>query len=142
MVKLSRFSGKKCLTAREARDYAALWLPAWTGNNPAELAAYYSEDCFYEDAGIPGGAHGKRELLRYFRKLLAQNPDWTWEQLEAIPMEGGFLNKWRAQIPVGDETIVCVGVCFAQLDEDGRIRRNEVFFDRSELLAAIVGRTP
>lgn len=53
-------------------------------------------------------------------------------------MEGGFLNKWRAQIPVADKTIQCVGVCLVQLDEAGLISRNEVYFDRTELVENIL----
>jgi len=69
--------------------------------------------------------------------LLAQNPDWVWSQIEAIPMEGGFLNKWLAKIPVGEKTIECIGVCFLQFDEQGKIKRNEVYFDRTELASEI-----
>ena len=121
----------------EAREFAAGWLPAWTGNDPEKLAGYYSEDCFYLDPSIPDGMSGKQNLIRYFKKLLSQNPDWVWTQIEPIPMEGGFLNKWSAKIPVGDKTIGCVGVCFLQFDGQGKIRRNEVYFDRSELLPEI-----
>jgi len=121
----------------EAREFAAKWLPAWTGNDPEKLAGYYSEDCFYLDPSIPDGMSGKQNLIRYFKKLLSQNPDWVWTQIEPIPMEGGFLNKWSAKIPVGDKTIGCVGVCFLQFDGQGKIRRNEVYFDRSELLPEI-----
>ena len=121
----------------EAKEFASRWLPAWTGNKPEELASYYSDDCFYLDAGISNGAKGKAELINYFRKLLAQNPDWVWNQLEAIPMEGGFLNKWLAKIPVGEKTVECIGVCFLQFDEQGKIRRNEVYFDRTELVSEI-----
>lgn len=52
-------------------------------------------------------------------------------------MEDGFLNKWQAKIPVGSATLTVIGVCFVQLDDAGKIRRNEVYFDRSRLLAAI-----
>ena len=89
------------------------------------------------DAGIPGGAKGKDELIQYFKKLLAQNPDGVWTQIEAIPMEGGFLNKWLARILVGDKTLECIGVCFVQFDDQGKIKRNEVFFDRTELVSEI-----
>jgi hypothetical protein len=123
----------------EAKTFASKWLPAWTGNRPEDLAGYYSDDCFYSDAGIPDGARGKTELLAYFRKLLAQNPDWVWSQIEAIPMEGGFLNKWSARIPVGEKTLECIGVCLVQFDEEGKIRRNEVYFDRTQLVAEIYG---
>jgi len=120
-----------------AAQFAQRWLPAWTGNDPERLAAFYSDDALYVDPGIPAGVRGKAELLAYFRKLLAHNPNWVWTQLEAIPLEDGFLNKWLARIPVGTKTLEVVGVCLVQLDAAGKIRRNEVYFDRTELLAQI-----
>ncbi len=125
------------LTATEARQFAETWLPSWTGNNPEHLASFYSEDAFYLDPAIPEGVKGKPALIAYFRKLLAHNPNWVWKQVEGIPLEQGFLNKWRATIPVGGKVIEVVGVCFVQLDEEGKIRRNEVYFDRSKLLKEI-----
>lgn len=128
------------MTVDEARAFASKWLPAWTGNTPELLADFYSEDAFYSDPAIPEGIRGKAALLQYFRKLLAKFPDWVWTQLEAIPMEDGFLNKWNAAIPVGQTTLNIVGVCFVQLDESGKIRRNEVYFDRHDLLEAMKNR--
>lgn len=125
------------MTKQEAGLFASKWLPAWSGNNPEQLASFYAEDCYYLDAGIPNGARGKAELLIYFRQLLAQNPNWVWTQIEAIPMEGGFLNKWFAEIPVGEDILGCVGVCLVQFNEQGKIQRNEVYFDRTELVAKI-----
>ena len=127
----------KALSAAEAKTFADRWLPAWTGNNPELLASFYSDDAFYLDPAIPHGIKGKPALLAYFRKLLAYNPNWVWSQVEGIPMEGGFLNKWLARIPVGDEVLELVGVCFVQLCEEGKIRRNEVYFGRAQLLAAM-----
>ena len=125
----------KYLTAIEARQFAEKWLPAWTGNHPELLAGFYSEDAFYMDPAVPRGVRGKNNLLAYFRKLLAVNPNWVWTQIEGIPLEDGFLNKWLAKIPVGSVTLEVVGVCFVQLDDAGKIRRNEVYFDRSALLS-------
>jgi SnoaL-like domain len=127
----------KYSTTAEARSFAQQWLPAWSGNRPELLADFYSDDTFYLDPGVPGGVQGKPALLEYFRKLLAQNPDWVWTQIEGIPLEDGFLNKWLASIPVGSIVLDVIGVCFVQLDDSGKIRRNEVFFDRSALLAEI-----
>lgn len=124
-------------TQEEAKLFASKWLPAWTGNQPQKLADYYSEDAFYLDPGIPNGIKGKEALFTYFTKLLAQNPEWIWEQIEGIPLEKGFLNKWRAKIPVGEKVIECVGVCLVQFNEKGKIERNEVYFDRTELIAEI-----
>ena len=125
------------MNKEEAREFASRWLPAWTGNQPEELAAFYSDDCFYLDPAIPGGVKGKSQLTTYFRQLLGQNPNWVWTQIEPIPMEQGFLNKWNAKIPVGETIIACVGVCLVQFDDHGKINRNEVYFDRSELISEI-----
>jgi hypothetical protein len=125
------------MTKEEAKEFASRWLPAWTGNNPEKLADFYSDDAFYLDPTIPQGVKGKESLILYFRKLLGQNPNWVWTQIEPIPMEGGFLNKWLARIPVGDKAIDCVGVCFVQFNEQGKIRRNEVYFDTRVLIAEI-----
>jgi len=127
----------KYYTAIEAKQFAEKWLPAWSGNNPELLLNFYSEDAFYLDPGIPDGVKGKTELLKYFRNLLANNPRWIWSQIEGIPMEDGFVNKWLANIPIGPVTLDIVGICLVQLDSTGKIRRNEVYFDRSGLLAEI-----
>ena len=117
-----------------ARAFAERWLPAWTGNDPERLASFYSDDVYYLDPAVPDGIHGRDALLDYFRTLLARNPEWVWTQIEALPVEGGFLNKWRGRIPVGRKTLDVVGVCLVQFDAAGKIRRNEVYFDRSALL--------
>jgi SnoaL-like protein len=124
------------LDAAAASEFAARWLPAWTGNDPERLAAFYTDDAFYSDPGVREGVRGKEALLAYFRALLARFPDWTWTNTGATPMDGGFLNHWHATIPVGGTVIECDGVCTVRL-RDGLIERNEVFFDRSELLTAI-----
>jgi SnoaL-like protein len=124
------------LTPEEARLFCERWLPAWTGNNPSRLASFYTDDLFYLDPSIRGGVNGKKQFIRYLEKLLGQNPNWAWQHQEAVPLQNGFLNKWRLSAPVGDTTVVCDGVCMVQL-RDGLIYRNEVYFDMTELLGAI-----
>ena len=87
------------LSADEAREFAARWLPAWSGNDPERLATFYADDAFYSYPAIPNGVGGKQELLRYFTVLLSRFPDWEWTNVDALPLEGGFLNTWRAQNP-------------------------------------------
>jgi hypothetical protein len=120
----------------QARAFAAEWLPAWTGNRPEHLVSFYAEDTFYSDPAVPKGVRGRAALLAYFTRLLAHNPAWVWTQRGSIPIQDGFLNEWHATVPVGARSVEIDGVCTVQL-RDGRIRRNEVFFDRSELLRAI-----
>jgi len=118
------------MSAADARTLASKWLPAWTGNQPEKLAAFYTEDAFYSDPGVPFGIQGKPALLEYFTRLLARYPGWIWTQERAVPLEGGFLNFWKAEIPEKERTVTLRGVCVVQLS-DGLICRNEVFFDRS-----------
>jgi hypothetical protein len=121
------------MNREEAKRFAEKWLPAWSGNNPELLVSYYSENAFYLDPAVLEGLRGKANLLQYFKKLLARNPNWVWTQIEAIPMENGFLNKWLAKIPVGNHTVECIGVCTVEI-QNGLITRNETYFDRTPLL--------
>src|SRR5512144_2297555 len=57
-------------TAADAKEFASRWLPAWTGNDPERLAAFYTDDAFYRDPAVPDGVRGKEALLAYFRALL------------------------------------------------------------------------
>ncbi len=121
------------MTPSEAKKFCDRWLPAWSGNQPEKLAAFYSEEALYSDPVIRNGVKGRPAILEYFKRLLGRNPHWIWTHLEAFPMEDGFLNKWHARIPVGEKVIECLGVCTVQFDSAGLIRRNEVYFDRTPL---------
>ena len=105
-------------------------------NRPEYLASFYSEDAFYSDPAIPNGVRGQRALLAYFERLLRRFPDWSWTQRGSQPLKDGFLNGWHATIPMGGRVVEIDGVCSVQL-RGGLIYRNVVYFDRSELLAAL-----
>lgn len=112
------------------------WLRSWTGNKPHELLNHYSEGAFYADPGHPDGLIGKAHLLPYFTKLLQKNPNWIWEAEEIFPTEKGCTLKWKAQIPVGNETLVLYGMDILEVSE-WKITRNEVYFDRKPWLDAV-----
>lgn len=121
-------------TKEDAKKFSEQWLPAWTGNRPSYLGSFYAENAYYSDPAVPQGLKGRENIIAYFRKLLAKNPNWIWTQREAIPMEDGFVNLWTAQIQVNGVAMTCEGLCFVQLNSAGLIYRNEVYFDRSILL--------
>ncbi len=112
------------------------WLNAWTGNNPAELIKFYDEHANYRDPGNILGLKGHKEILPYFEKLLASNPDWIWEEEELYPTVKGFIIKWKAKIPVGEEEVLEYGMDIVEMKK-GKITRNEVFFDRTKFLSAL-----
>lgn len=114
-----------------AAEFCARWLPAWTGNDPARLVAFYTDDAFYADPARPAGIEGHDALLAYFTKLLARFPDWAWTHRHSLPVPDGFLNFWSATVDGREETRF-EGVCVVQL-RNGLIYRNEVFFDPAAL---------
>lgn len=125
------------MTTEEARAFTDQWLPAWSGNNPERLLAFYADDAFFLDPGRPAGIRGKEQLTAYFTKVLGHNPTWVWSQLEPFPLENGFMNRLQAWIPIGDKTIQCSALCFLLFDEQGKICRNEIYFDRTDLVREI-----
>jgi hypothetical protein len=125
------------MTTEEAREFTDRWLPCWTGNKPEKLLEFYADDAFFLDPGRPTGIKGKNQLTIYFTKVLGHNPTWIWTQIEPIPLEGGFMNRLEARIPVGDKIVECSALCFLQFNERGKVKRNEIYFDRTELIKEI-----
>ena len=113
------------------------WLPAWTGNQPEKLIKFYDENAYYQDPAYPGGLNGREQILPYFKKLLARNPDWRWELVEIFPTDKGCTAKWKATIPVGEKVIIEYGMDIVELNNN-KVTRNEVYFDRSRLLELIL----
>ncbi len=105
------------------------WLGTWTGNKPAELLEFYTEDAFYLDPAYPAGLTGRGELAKYFEKLLSRNPDWKWEAVETFNTEKGFTLKWKATIPVKDTLLTIQGLDIVEM-RGRQISRNEVYFDQ------------
>ncbi len=118
------------------QNFCQDWLNSWTGNNPASLLSYYTEDALYSDPAVRQGLHGHTELLSYFGKLLKYNPEWKWKAIEIMETARGFTLKWEASIPVGNKTVIERGLDIVEL-RDGKISRNEVYFDRAGWLKAI-----
>lgn len=111
------------------------WLCSWTGNRPDALLEFYAQDAFYADPARRDGLIGHKQLLPYFKKLLAANPNWVWTRKELFLIEKGFILKWQASIPLGETVIVEYGLDIVELAND-KIVRNEVYFDTSGLLRA------
>lgn len=120
----------------EALAFCSQWLPAWTGNRPDLLIEFYSDSARYADPARPDGLQGRAAILSYFRRLLARNPDWKWEVAEILLTHKGFVLKWNAIIPTPKGVVRATGVDIVEVGA-GKIVRNEVYFDRTELLRAL-----
>jgi len=125
------------MKTEEAREFTARWLPCWMLGKPDKLLEFYAEDALFLYPGRPAGIRGKDQLAAYFTKVLGHNPTWVWTQVEPIPLEDGFMNRLEARIPVGEKIVECSALCFLQFNDQGKIRRNEIYFDRTELIKEI-----
>jgi len=121
---------------KDINAFCKKWLISWTGNNPENLISFYSKTAYYQDPANPKGLKGHDEIFPYFKKLLTVNPNWIWRMTEAYPTEKGFIIKWKATIPVKSEEIIEYGMDILELKGD-KIIRNEVYFDRTELISLL-----
>lgn len=117
-------------------EFCKNWLSAWTGNRPDDLLVYYHEDALYSDPANRDGLKGKDQIRKYFVRLLDVYRTWKWKPVEVFPIETGAIVKWECTIPVGPEIIHEIGLDIVELEGE-KITRNEVYFDRTRLMAAI-----
>jgi hypothetical protein len=120
----------------EVLSFCGRWLPAWEGNRPDDLIEFYSDNALYIDPANKQGLRGRSQILPYFQRLLAANPNWKWEPVEVLATDIGFVAKWKATIPIGTELITEYGMDIVEI-ERGRITRNEVYFDRSSIIEVL-----
>ncbi len=120
----------------ELLEFCQRWLAAWTGNNPKKLLTFYHEEALYIDPANREGLKGHKEIGKYFERLLAVYHDWSWEPIEVFPIDTGAIVKWKCTIPVSQEIIDEIGLDIVEI-EGGKIIRNEVYFDRTRLVAAV-----
>ena len=120
----------------ELLKFLSGWLAAWTGNRPETLLNFYDDDALYIDPANRDGLRDHKEMRMYLERLLAANPEWIWKPVEVFPIENGAILKWKCEIPVGEETIHETGLDIVEI-KGNKITRNEVYFDRTQLLAAI-----
>ncbi|ATL46187.1 hypothetical protein COR50_02830 [Chitinophaga caeni] len=125
---------------QDMHTFVSSWLEAWSDTEKpgaaARVANFYRDDCRYKDPGNPATIMGKVALENYLTSLLALNKGWKWTLRELIPIDGGCVVRWQAKIPVQQEIVSLEGMDLLQMEE-GKIKYNEVYFDRTTWLKAL-----
>ena len=119
----------------EAMTLIETILTAWNSQDVDKVVSCYAEDCVYWDPNTRGAVEGHEALRRYLTRLFER---WTmhWSLREYFPFTdgdgGAFL--WHAQLTPasGGKTAEIDGMDLAVV-RDGRLSRNEVYFDRMVL---------
>lgn len=119
-------------TSSALEQHIRRWLDAWTGDRLEHLLSFYAEDVFYSDPARPQGITGKANLAVYLKKLLARYPSWVWT-LETLVGSGPQIAiVWKARLPKEQGDVTWKGMDLVTF-VDGKITRNEVYFDPSPL---------
>lgn len=123
---------------------AEAFIDAWNTQDVETVLSCYTHDVLYRDPNTHGFVTGGDALRRYLTKLFSR---WTmhWAVREVHPFEltaggEGSAVLWTADLaPVGrpDMSVTVDGMDLALLRGD-LLWRNEVYFDRSALAAALL----
>ena len=123
------------MTEQELSQYVESFLSAWNSQEVEKVVAVYTDDVYYTDPNTRGPVEGADAMRRYLAKLLAAW-DMTWALREAYLLEGGggCAALWHATFKRsgGDKVVEADGMDLIVV-ENGRIKRNEVYFDRAVL---------
>jgi ketosteroid isomerase-like protein len=125
------------MKSEEAHGLMERFLAAWNSQDVQRVLDFYTEDCIYRDPGTRGVVNGHAGLRRYLTKLF-QGWTMTWTLREYLPFggtEGGAL-LWKARLTParGGPAKEVEGMDLVVLRGD-RLARNEVYFDRTALVA-------
>lgn len=110
-------------------------IEAWNDQEVERVVACYTDDLIYVDPNTRGPVEGPDALGRYLTKLFSR---WQmhWSVKETFPLADtdGAAGLWRAsfRLPGGRESVEVEGMDLV-LIEGGRVKRNEVYFDRAAL---------
>ncbi len=122
----------------EARRLTEAVLSAWNSQDVDGVVSCYTEDCVYLDPNTRGPVKGREAFSRYLSRLF-QRWKMTWSLREFFLFEdgsgGAFL--WHAQLTPasGGKTAEIDGMDLVML-RDGKLSRNEVYFDRMSLFGS------
>ena len=119
--------------------HADRFLAAWNSQEIERVIACYSPDLVYLDPNTVEAITGAQDMRRYLARLF-DAWEMEWFLREAYPLEGtdGAAVLWRAQLRHRESgrSFTAEGMDLV-LMQGGRIARNEVYFDRTELASVL-----
>ena len=111
------------------------FLSAWNTQDTDRVLACYTPDVEYRDPNTRGSVSGEAAMRRYLNKLFASwKMHWSLREAHLFENGNGCNVLWHATFQRGSSDVVVEvdGMDFVRV-QDGRIKRNEVQFDRAAL---------
>lgn len=121
-------------------EFAEKFLDAWNAQDVDAVLSFYADNVTYRDPNTKGNVEGADAMRKYLTKLFAS---WTmrWSTREMYPLadKDGAAFLWRASIRKSDgtQTVEVDGMDLV-LIEGGKVKHNDVYFDRA-VLAPLLG---
>lgn len=123
------------LTQSDLDDFATRFLAAWTTQNVEAVLACYTEDVVFRDPNTRGNILGVDQLGRYITRLFAGwKMTWSVREAHLFATGDGAALLWHATFTrVGESAVVEADGMDLLAFDNGLVRRNEVYFDRTAL---------
>ena len=131
------------MRAAELRRQSDEFLDAWNRHDVEDVVASYTDPLVYRDPNTRGAIESHDALRRYLAKLF-DRWEMSWSTGEVFPFDGadGAAITWHASFRLrsGGGRVEVDGIDIVLL-RDGKIVRDEVFFDRAVLAPLLAGKT-
>jgi ketosteroid isomerase-like protein len=111
-------------------------ISAWNTQDVETVLACYTEDLVYIDPNTRGAINGRQTMRRYLTKLFSVwEMHWSTRSVHPLKDMNGAAVRWHATLktPGGKEVVEVDGMDLVIYEGD-RIKRNEVYFDRTPLM--------
>jgi ketosteroid isomerase-like protein len=111
-------------------------MSAWNMQDVEAVLACYTEDLVYVDPNTHGAIDNPQAMRRYLTKLFSVwEMHWSTRSVHLLKDMNGATVRWHATFKrSGEKEIVEVDGMDLVIYEGDRIKRNEVYFDRTLLM--------
>jgi len=124
---------------KKMHELAEAILDAWNSQDVESVLACYTDNVRYVDPNTHGPVEGTDAMRRYLTKLFRTwKMHWRLKEAFMFNDRRGCALLWRAtlQRAGGGKTVDVDGMDLV-IVKDGRLQRNEVYFDRAALASLI-----
>lgn len=127
----------------QQQELIRTWENAWNSKNLKKMQMLYAESVYYRDATVPNGMKGWNNFRVFLQKLFDLYPESSIKvtEVKKIKQKNEFFVHWVSKIPnqiQGEIVTEIEGVTRLYTTEDGRISREESFYDRFPIVKDVV----
>jgi ketosteroid isomerase-like protein len=123
------------MNREEAVELAERILSAWNSQEVDKVLSCYTKDCIYLDPNTKGKVSGHEALRKYLSRLFQQwKMHWSLREFFLFADQNGGAFLWHAKLtPANEGKASEIDGMDLVIIREGRMCRNEVYFDRTAL---------